>query len=882
MSAEKPFSYSAILAKSMGKPSVSPPPTSVSPSLPNASNTSTQQSNHSSPTSEHPTATTAPSPRRPIRLSNQQQQQQHGGNRNRSHGSNTTSNTASSASNSSTSAATSLSQSAPQNATVSQTASSATPSSSSASTSTPASSASMNTSSSPARSASPQTTSDAPVVSAWTRPLPSLLKTGNSSTMTSTTSTTQSSPTPQSQASRKSGRSSPPITTATSSSSRPSPSTTTSSSSTTNAAAAKPASSPVESHSHTTTITTENATSSLAPSNVKPLSYLAAVDPAQASRVGASSPSSTSPPPPSAQKSVDTNGTSAVRSASPSTSTPSQEENSGSLSRGSVDSSYSANEPNSSNAAAKKKKKKSKKKFNESDFKNYDEVSDETTDTTQKDQDVQPSNGNPPVTHPPYTTSPVQSTTPRFGNTRQHHSTNAYSHDQQQYSQPMDPYMQDTRSNQYYNQHQPPHAYVHGTHMMGSPNNSYRTNRRGGSHSNQRPTVPYHTNVHQQHDRNNGLRMNVAANPTGNMHLQNPRGGHRGGGMQYRRGRGGFYYNNVWSYMGAGDEMIPNDSTNEGLYGTDSNIPLVPMTQYLQMNMGGYNPSNMMPLQMSGPMHPTGSPVINPANPNTSIGAPVPSISSPSRKDDLRRQIEYYFSVENLAKDSYLRGLMSPRGYVVLENLLSFRRIQQLTQSVDELTSAARSSTYLKVKNRSVRIRTDWQTWVYPKPTDNEESSEEEVGKEDESSVYDSPSNEMLSNPMPSSMNPYPYYIYPQYIPYPYQNNMMGMGVNMLHDQQYILPHSQQSYQQSSPMDGKKYSQQRKRQSMNHRNPHSVTSPQFSHRRDPHSTTTSMSASPSTSVAAPEASESNQQSASTESQTQDQSSQQVSSIESSS
>jgi hypothetical protein len=335
----------------------------------------------------------------------------------------------------------------------------------------------------------------------------------------------------------------------------------------------------------------------------------------------------------------------------------------------------------------------------------------------------------------------------------------------------------------------------------------------------------------------------------------------------------------MWPFMTGNEEMGQSDPSNEGLYSSDPSVSMnVPMNPYMQMNMGGYPPPNLVPMQMTAPMHPSGSPMIGPTNTNASIGLPIPSILSPTRKDELRRQIEYYFSVGNLARDTYLRGLMNSRGYVVLENLLTFPRIQQLSQNVDELTAAARASTSLKVKNRSVRLRSEWQTWVYPKPTNDDDSSEEDASKEDESSTYGSQPNEMLPGSLPPSMNPYPYYIYPQYIPYNYQNNMMGMGVNMLHDQPYMISHPQQSYpSQSAPMDGKKYSQQRKRQPMNHRNPihphnpHTVTSPQFSHRRDPNSS--NIVTSPSTS--------STQQSAPTNSMPNEQSSSSASSPQSS-
>ena len=104
----------------------------------------------------------------------------------------------------------------------------------------------------------------------------------------------------------------------------------------------------------------------------------------------------------------------------------------------------------------------------------------------------------------------------------------------------------------------------------------------------------------------------------------------------------------------------------------------------------------------------------------------------------LATQLEYFFSVENLARDVYLRGLMDPSsGYVSLSALLAFNRVQALTRSplylhlaakhyccasaIDAETGVATRTTrpLFKVKNGRVRVRSNWRRYVFPAPADS-------------------------------------------------------------------------------------------------------------------------------------------------------------------
>ena len=47
---------------------------------------------------------------------------------------------------------------------------------------------------------------------------------------------------------------------------------------------------------------------------------------------------------------------------------------------------------------------------------------------------------------------------------------------------------------------------------------------------------------------------------------------------------------------------------------------------------------------------------------------------------------EYYFSLDNLQRDFFLRRKMTPEGYLPISLIASFNRVQQLTQVKYQLT----------------------------------------------------------------------------------------------------------------------------------------------------------------------------------------------------
>lgn len=80
-------------------------------------------------------------------------------------------------------------------------------------------------------------------------------------------------------------------------------------------------------------------------------------------------------------------------------------------------------------------------------------------------------------------------------------------------------------------------------------------------------------------------------------------------------------------------------------------------------------------------------------------------------------QMEYYFSVDNLCKDTYLRKNMNSQGFVPLELVAGFNRIKQLTSDTGMVRDVCFASSVIETRiaeDESIWLRkgVDWQQWV--------------------------------------------------------------------------------------------------------------------------------------------------------------------------
>lgn len=85
----------------------------------------------------------------------------------------------------------------------------------------------------------------------------------------------------------------------------------------------------------------------------------------------------------------------------------------------------------------------------------------------------------------------------------------------------------------------------------------------------------------------------------------------------------------------------------------------------------------------------------------------------------ISQQIEYYFSVDNLIKDTFFRKHMDSQGYVFLNFVADFKRLKMLTTEYDLIKFVCLQSTNIELRtgeDGKDRLRKvgDWERWVLP------------------------------------------------------------------------------------------------------------------------------------------------------------------------
>jgi len=90
-------------------------------------------------------------------------------------------------------------------------------------------------------------------------------------------------------------------------------------------------------------------------------------------------------------------------------------------------------------------------------------------------------------------------------------------------------------------------------------------------------------------------------------------------------------------------------------------------------------------------------------------------ISDEVLKNYVRHQIEYYFSLDNLQRDFFLRRKMSTDGYLPISLIASFNRVQQLTQDITFIVQSLENSTIVEIKDGlMIRALVDPEAWPLP------------------------------------------------------------------------------------------------------------------------------------------------------------------------
>ncbi|GLU19732.1 hypothetical protein SLE2022_359640 [Rubroshorea leprosula] len=96
--------------------------------------------------------------------------------------------------------------------------------------------------------------------------------------------------------------------------------------------------------------------------------------------------------------------------------------------------------------------------------------------------------------------------------------------------------------------------------------------------------------------------------------------------------------------------------------------------------------------------------------------APMPSVffHPPDLHAKIVSQIDYYFSNENLIKDTFLRQNMDLHGWVSIKLIAGFKKVLHLTEDIPLILDAVQRSTVVEVQGDKLRRRNDWKRWIMP------------------------------------------------------------------------------------------------------------------------------------------------------------------------
>ncbi|KAJ1217039.1 hypothetical protein NDU88_004635 [Pleurodeles waltl] len=83
-------------------------------------------------------------------------------------------------------------------------------------------------------------------------------------------------------------------------------------------------------------------------------------------------------------------------------------------------------------------------------------------------------------------------------------------------------------------------------------------------------------------------------------------------------------------------------------------------------------------------------------------------------KEYIKRQIEYYFSPENLERDFFLRRKMDVKGFLPVSLIASFHRVQALTTDVNIILEALSSSSVVEIVDYKIRKKFEPEKWPIP------------------------------------------------------------------------------------------------------------------------------------------------------------------------
>ncbi|PVU97966.1 hypothetical protein BB561_000216 [Smittium simulii] len=133
--------------------------------------------------------------------------------------------------------------------------------------------------------------------------------------------------------------------------------------------------------------------------------------------------------------------------------------------------------------------------------------------------------------------------------------------------------------------------------------------------------------------------------------------------------------------------------------------------------------------------------------------APFPNSDNKDNIDAfIKNQVEYYFSIENLLKDIFLRMQMDNDGFVDLSIIANFNRVKVVSSNIQEIAATLESSEIVELNESKdkIRKRGDFSNWiVVSKPNsaqlENQTTALNEVTNQSSNNCQDSKNLEGLN-----------------------------------------------------------------------------------------------------------------------------------------
>lgn len=97
-------------------------------------------------------------------------------------------------------------------------------------------------------------------------------------------------------------------------------------------------------------------------------------------------------------------------------------------------------------------------------------------------------------------------------------------------------------------------------------------------------------------------------------------------------------------------------------------------------------------------------------------GVQVYPVEETLLKEYIKHQIEYYFSIENLERDFFLRRKMDEQGFLPISLIAGFYRVQALTTNLNLILEALKDSTEVEIVDEKMRKKIEPEKWPIPGP----------------------------------------------------------------------------------------------------------------------------------------------------------------------